>query len=245
LPAGSLKRDPATPGEPLIPGRVTLLADVAEIVSRSHDLVETLTNVVDLVAKRLDADACSLFLTGSDLRRLQLSATVGLNKEAVGRVEMGIDEGLVGLAAQRKEPVVIERAREHPRYKYFPETGEERYQTLMATPLIVRGVAIGVLAVQTRVERRFDQRDVETLQTCAQLLAPVVMNAQMLSAVEETDEERARSAATLARSGAPVTRSTAPRLERNVELRGIATAGGIAIGTVYKLGEPFDMARVD
>ncbi|MBW1687709.1 MAG: hypothetical protein JRS35_21955, partial [Deltaproteobacteria bacterium] len=62
MPAGSLKPDLATPGEPLIPGRVTLLADVAEIVSRSHDLVETLTNVVDLVAKRLDADACSLFL---------------------------------------------------------------------------------------------------------------------------------------------------------------------------------------
>ena len=200
---------------------------------------------MDLVAKRLDADACSLFLTGSDLSRLQLSATVGLNKEAVGRVEMGIDEGLVGLAAQRKEPVVIERAREHPRYKYFPETGEERYESLMAAPLIVRGVAIGVLVVQTRVARRFEQRDVETLQTCAQLLAPVVMNAQMLSAVEETDEERARSAATLARSGAPVTRSRAPRSERNVELRGIATARGIAIGTVYKLGEPFDLARVD
>ena len=44
--------------------RVTLLADVAEIVSRSHDLDETLNNVVDLVAKRLDADVCSLYLCG-------------------------------------------------------------------------------------------------------------------------------------------------------------------------------------
>ena len=43
--------------------RVTLLADVAEIVSRSHDLDETLSNVVDLVGKRLDADACSVYLT--------------------------------------------------------------------------------------------------------------------------------------------------------------------------------------
>ena len=51
-------RDPEGP----IPDRVTLLADVAEIVSRSHDLTETLGNVVDLVAKRLDADACSIYL---------------------------------------------------------------------------------------------------------------------------------------------------------------------------------------
>ena len=62
----------------VIPDRVTLLADVAEIVSRSHDLDETLNNVVDLVAKRLDADVCSIYLlAGSDLNRLRLSATAG------------------------------------------------------------------------------------------------------------------------------------------------------------------------
>ena len=69
-----------------IPDRVTLLADVAEIVSRSHDLSETLDNVVDLVAKRLDADACSIYLIEADMRKLTLSATIGLNREAVGRV---------------------------------------------------------------------------------------------------------------------------------------------------------------
>ena len=53
----------------VIPDRVTLLADVAEIVSRSHDLDETLSNVVDLVAKRLDADVCSIYLlAGADLK---------------------------------------------------------------------------------------------------------------------------------------------------------------------------------
>jgi phosphotransferase system enzyme I (PtsP) len=46
-------------------------------------------------------------------------------------VELPIGEGLVGLAAERREPLVIERAEEHPRYKYFPETGEERFASLM------------------------------------------------------------------------------------------------------------------
>ena len=63
----------------VIPDRVTLLADVAEIVSRSHDLNETLNNVVDLVGKRLDADACSIYLTDTpEMRHLSLSATIGL-----------------------------------------------------------------------------------------------------------------------------------------------------------------------
>ena len=55
--------------EVAIPDRVSILADVAEIVSRSHDLRETLANVADLVAKRLDADVCSIYLTDADLRK--------------------------------------------------------------------------------------------------------------------------------------------------------------------------------
>ena len=228
-----------------IPDRVTLLADVAEIVSRSHDLDETLSNVVDLVAKRLDTDVCSLYLAGSDMSRLRLSATVGLHKDAVGQVELGVHEGLVGLAAERLEPVVIERAREHPRYKYFPETGEERFESLMAAPLMFRGIALGVLAVQTRELRHFDRGDLNTLQTCAQLIAPVVLNAQLLQSVDETDEERARADAELARSGIPMAQQEQVSRARSVELRGLATSRGVAIGPVFKLSAPTDLEQLD
>jgi phosphotransferase system enzyme I (PtsP) len=226
---------PETP----IPDRVTLLADVAEIVSRSHDLNETLSNVVDLVAKRLDADVCSLYLCGSDLSRLVLRATVGLHRDAVHHVELSLDEGLVGLAAERKAPVVIDRAREHPRYKYFPETGEERFESLMAVPLMVRGRASGVLAVQTTVPRHFDQGDVDTLVTCAQLLTPVVVNAQMLESVSRSDREQAEDDASLEHAGVPIAGRRTPRREFSLELRGIPAARGIAIGEVHKLGADF------
>ncbi len=99
------------------------------------------------MAKRLDADVCSLYICGSDLTRLSLSATVGLNKDAVGRVVLRLDEGLIGLAAEGKAPVVLDHAQHHPRYKYFPETGEERFESLMAVPLMFRGMATGVLVV--------------------------------------------------------------------------------------------------
>jgi phosphotransferase system enzyme I (PtsP) len=159
-------------------------------------------------------------------------------------VELALDEGLVGLAAQRREPVVIERAREHPRYKYFPETGEERFESLMAVPLMVRGVAVGVLAVQTRVPRHFDQGDVGTLQTCAQLIAPVVLNAQMISTVGQSEEERARNEASLARSGVPIAGAKPARRGQNIDLRGVGAARGIAIGRIHKLG-PMDLESIE
>src|SRR5262245_10777480 len=238
------RRSPPAEGS-AIPDRVTLLADVAEVVARSHDLDETLANVVDLVAKRLDADVCSLYLTGTDLSLLVLRATVGLRREAVGRVQLRLDEGLVGLAAERKQPVVILHAREHPRFKHFPETGKQLFETLMAAPLIVRGLAVGVLVVQTREARHFEKEDVDTLQTCAQLIAPVVVNAQLLSVVGWTPEERARADAELALSGIPLVRAKPPRPEKNAELAGIPTARGVAIGPVFRLPDPLDLSRLE
>jgi phosphotransferase system enzyme I (PtsP) len=221
------------------------LADVAEIVSRSHDLDETLGNVVDLVAKRLDADACSVYLTGGDLRHLTLSATIGLNRESVGVVELPYGEGLVGLAAKTRQPVVSLNAREHPHYKYFPETGEERFESLMAAPLVVRGTTIGVLVVQTREPREFDRHDVEIFQTCAHLIAPIVINARLLALVGQSAEDAARSNAALEHSGIPVSRPAPTRPDRNAEYRGIATSRGIAIGPVYRLPTPADLAHVE
>ncbi len=202
-------------------------------------------NVVELVAKRLNTDVCSVYLVEADLTRLTLSATIGLYREAVGRVQLPVGEGLVGLAAERREAVVVERAEEHPRYKSFPETGEERFSSLMAVPLIVRGVTIGVLVVQTREPRLFDHREVAMFQTCAQLIAPVVINARLLSLVGETDEETARSSAQLALHGIRVAAPEPPRAQRSVELRGGATSGGIAIGRIHRLENPLDLADLD
>jgi len=222
---------------------MTLVADVAGIVSSSHDLSETLGNVVELVARRLDADVCSVYLSDADRKYLTLSATKGLDANSIGRVRIAFGEGLVGMAAKRQEPVVAERAQEHPDFRYFPETGEERYQSLMATPLFVRGKTIGALVVQTVEPRSFDQEDIGMLKTCAQLIAPVVMNSRLLDLVASTDEERIQLIDNLALPFAtPVSQSEEAqptRPEHNVELDGIGISHGIAIGPIYHLGDPF------
>jgi phosphotransferase system enzyme I (PtsP) len=225
--------------------RSSLLADVAGIVARSHDLAETLRNVVDRVAKRLDADVCSVYLTEPDGQRLTLRATKGLTADSVGSVQLSVGEGLVGTVARSGAPLAIEHAREHPSFKFFPETGEDRFVSLMAAPLVVRDVTIGVLVVQTVNPRHFGAADVEMLQTCGQLLAPVVLNARLLELVSGPDEERGRFVDQLARAGVPVADDESPRQETNVELRGTGAATGIAIGPVYLLEDPLDLAAVD
>ena len=220
------------------------MADVAEIVSRSHDLEETLANVTDLVAKRLDAEVCSIYLTGTDFGRLTLRATRGLDRRSLGNVRLDFGEGLVGLAAERGEVVATAHASRDPSYRYFPETGEERYEALLAAPLVFRGVTIGVLVIQTIESREFDSTDVSLLQTCAQLLAPVVINAQLLALAGDTEESRARDVDQLIGQGI-MQENRDERSEGGAELQGIPTSRGIAIGPIYRLENPVDLERLD
>ena len=217
-------------------------------MSRSHDLEETLANVTDLVSKRLDADVCSIYSADPEQQKLRLASTIGLDADAVGRVELRIGEGLVGLAASTGQPIAIEHARDDPQYRYYPETGEERFESLLAAPMIVQGVVIGVIVIQTVEPRRFDEPDIELLQTCASLLAPVVVNAQLLALMSASDEERssvisriAESDAFIANAGKP---SRPPRAEENVMLSGLATARGVAIGPIFRMDQPVELERL-
>ena len=208
---------------------------------------ETLANVTDLVAKRLDADVCSIYLIDTDPEILTLMATIGLDPAAVSRVQLRVGEGLVGRVAQQREPIALVHAREHEGFRYFPETGEERFESLLAAPLVMQNATIGVLVIQTVDPRAFEKSDVELMQTCAQLLAPVVVNAQLLALMSISEARRAEITSSLTSTTGrfPDVNRSPSRTEQNVELRGIATSRGVAIGPVYRVDDPVDLDHVE
>ena len=128
---------------------LSVLEDIGAIISTSHDLQSSLENIVRVVAERMQTEVCSLYIYEPRTRKLTLWATEGLNKATVGKVRMALDEGLTGMVLQRLEPVMVVDAMAHPRYKYFPETGEERYHSFLGVPIIDRKKPLGVLVVQT------------------------------------------------------------------------------------------------
>lgn len=216
------------------------------MVARSHDLRETLNNVIDLVAKRLDADVCSIYLADPDREHLTLHATIGLDVGAVGQVRMAFGEGLVGKTAREGRPKAVERASDDPDFRYFPETREDRFESFLATPLFVQGTPIGVLVIQTVDPRHFEPADIELLSTCAHLLAPVVINATLLDMVASSDDERGKLIWELTKSRRRMERPAAaePNGGKSTILDGIATARGIAIGPIHRL-EDIDLDTIE
>jgi phosphotransferase system enzyme I (PtsP) len=162
------------------------LEEISQLVSHSHDPGETLTNIVHLIQKRFGTDVCSVYVMEADRAELVLGATIGLKAESVGQVRMRLDEGLTGLVAERMAPVMVHDAFQHPRFKYFPDAGEDPYHSFLGVPLVEGGSVQGVLVVQTTEPRTFSPNEMRMLVTVASQLAPLISEARLLERVVAT-----------------------------------------------------------
>src|SRR5438477_10020925 len=197
------------------------LEEISQLVSHSHHPGETLANIVSLIQGRFHTDVCSVYLLEPERGELVLGATVGLKPESVGRVRMRLDEGLTGLVAERMAPVMVADAFTHPRFKYFPEAGEDPYHSFLGVPLIEGGALQGVLVVQTRELRTFSTNETRMLVTVGAQLASLVSEAHLIEQVVAAAHERAPNDAGHPAAEAPFT------------IQGAALSPGVGWGQAY------------
>src|SRR5450755_1813841 len=134
---------------------VLTLEEISNLAQEGGKPAETLMNVVALIARRFNTDVCSAYLLEPDRANLVLAATLGLRPQCIGTLRMSLHEGLAGLVAEQVRPVAVDQVKNHPRFKYFKEAGEDAFQSFLGVPLIDRGVLQGVLVVQTVAPRVF------------------------------------------------------------------------------------------
>jgi len=197
----------STPRAPSGGGARLLLSRLRQLMARQGQDQQKLDQVVELVSKTMVADVCSIYLSNED-KSLTLMATQGLRKEAVGRTRLAENEGLVGLVSATTRPLRLTDAFSHPRFSYRPETGEDPFHSFLGVPILRGGRVLGVLVVQNRTERAYDDEEVEALQTIAMVLAELV-------------------------AGAADALSAGLRQTRPVEIRGRALNEGLAIGRAH------------
>ena len=66
--------------------------------------------------------------------------------------------------------IAVANAPEHPRYKFFKESGEEEDHSFLGAPLIVEGRVIGVIHVDSKKPRKFTADEAALLQLVAEKL---------------------------------------------------------------------------
>lgn len=169
---------------------LAILEDISAVISHSHDIQETLKSIAAIVSESMETEVCSLYIFDRPKNRLTLCATMGLDQESVGKVSMDVGEGLTGLVIERMGPVMVVDAQAHPRYKYFPETGEERYHSFLGVPLIEKRKPLGVLVVQTSRRRKFSRDEIRLLKTISAQVSSIIIQARLLDSLKDKERER-------------------------------------------------------
>jgi len=184
------------------------------ILTRLHDVMASRSNaqtklntVVDVIGEGLDSEVCSIYLLREG--QLELFATRGLAQEAVHVTRLGIGEGLVGTIAENIETLNLAEATAHPDFSYRPETGEDKYHSFAGVPIVRRERSVGVLCVQHVDPRRYEEVEIEALQTVAMVLSELIHNADLI------DEEDA---------------ALGPQQTGPVRLEGLSLVKGLAAG---------------
>jgi phosphotransferase system enzyme I (PtsP) len=179
-----------------------LLRRLREVMAEPVSAQTRLDRIVVHIAANMVAEVCSVYVLRADTL-LELYATEGLNREAVHLTTMRADEGLVGLIAQTAESLALADAQQHPSFSYRPETGEEIYSSFLGVPILRGGNTLGVLVVQNKARRLYNDEEVEVLQTTAMLLAEMIASGELQSLAASADDFATRRPLSL--TGTPIT----------------------------------------
>ena len=246
--------EPQAPeGAPRRSSHITVLEDVNAISEHGDDLQDTLQRIVEVIARRTGTDVCSIYLLEPRIQRLTLRATTGLERRAVDKVAMSVGEGLTGMVMEKSEPVAVVDAISHPRYKYFPETGEERYHSFVGVPIADRSTPLGVLVVQTLRRRKFSGHEIRLLRAIALQVAGIIVQARLVEDLKSKEQERReyrrRMIAAVKRLQAyekTIEAPAAPRRRiRQGRLNGLSAAPGFGHGRAHLLQPPVSFAIVE
>jgi len=196
---------------------LNLFLDIGQldwVLKGSSNIEHLLDKIVVMVAKYMRADVCSIYIHDEVKGKLVLRANTGLQPHAVGKISLKPGEGIVGAVFEQNEPVCISDGFTHPRFRYFKGTGEERYKSFLAVPIVSVEKPVGVLTLQRQENNRFEDSDIKALQIVASQLATVFENIRMIISLQRT-------------APSEITRGKKEQLER-VFLKGKAASRGYA-----------------
>ncbi|TMO65189.1 phosphoenolpyruvate--protein phosphotransferase [Pseudoalteromonas aurantia] len=198
------------------------LRSIVESVAQQPTLNEALTRFVFMVKEAMNTECCSIYFADYSQDHFILMASDGLNPEAIGHFNVGFTEGLVGLVAQREEPINIAHAQSHPRFKHAPEVNEEGFNAFLSVPVVHQRKVLGVIVVQQRVARVFSHDEESFLITLSAQLASQLAHAEIQSLLTHEASSHQTSV-----------------------LKGVSSTPGIAIGEAFVVLPKLDFSSVD
>lgn len=159
---------------------VDVLHRITESITNTLDLEAVLKHIVEVVVEVTKADACLLYLLSDSRDELILRASKNPHPKLIGRITIGLGEGITGWVARERTRVVISsNASDDPRFKFFHNLPEDRYQAFVSVPIMAKKEVVGVINVQHKRPRRYRPDELALLSTIANQVGGAIENARL------------------------------------------------------------------
>jgi sigma-B regulation protein RsbU (phosphoserine phosphatase) len=159
------------------------LLEVTAATSQTLDLDQLLANVAEIIKKVIDCELFAILLFNERRNDLYIRYAFGHREEVVRNLSLALGEGIVGRAAARREPVLVEDVRQDPHYL----NAVDAVRSELAVPMVARHKLVGVIDVQSTREKAYTENDKALLRLIASRVATAIDNARLYRRVEKTN----------------------------------------------------------
>src|SRR5947209_6399610 len=158
-----------------------LLNDVISTIGSTLKLDEVLRHLVDAIVRAISCHAAFIYLYNKEKDRLILASASEQYQHQVGKIELALGEGITGWVALTLKPLILkDETMEDPRFRYFSELEEEKFQSTMTVPITGKDRhLIGVITMHAVAPYEFTDQQQTFVSNMAALAASAIENAQL------------------------------------------------------------------
>jgi len=171
--------------EPVERTELSILSEIGRISTSADDLHRKLQRIIEVVMRGIGRDGASVFLLDRSGKNVILEAAAGLNQETVGKLTFPLGKGIAGWVAEQKVPLALADPYSDPRFQYVPETGIERFKSLVAAPIMDGDRCFGVIFVLSGQTWNATSSEVTVLTTTANQISGVIRNTLLFQDIED------------------------------------------------------------
>ena len=156
--------------------QLAAVREISQAIAEAQDLNDTLDLITRRTTEVMHVDSCSIYLYDAFNEFLELVASTGLS----GKVELPYGAGLTGWAAEHRQTAAVSEAFIDARFYRVIGSGESRFPSLMAMPLVCHDKVIGAANVQMSTQHVFTEDQIELFGFITELAAIAIEKAQLV-----------------------------------------------------------------
>lgn len=166
--------------------KTDVLYQIIEAISKGSDLNSILNDTVEIIINITGGNSCFMYLLDDDRKELTLMASKNPHAKLLGKIKLKLGEGITGWVANEKKPVSISKnASKDKRFKLFNDIPEDKFESFLSVPIVVRDEIIGVVNIQHKQPYIYKKSTISFLSAITGQLGSVIENTKLTDEIKK------------------------------------------------------------